>query len=168
MSGAGQVIGSSRQTLGRRRQLHALNLRSLGYTYEAVAQALLPCPDHRLKGRDGCEFCLPMYRSRAAAKRAVDAAMAAEYALDAGTREQYRQLQLAQIDLVLQRVMPEATAKGKDRNEAARVAERYLRQRARLLGLEAPARIQITTELDETIRELVDQLEETVGAVEPI
>ncbi len=157
---AGQALGSARAQIGRRKQIRALDLRSIGFTLEAIAASLLPCDDHRPNGRHSCDYCLPMYGSRAAASRAVDAALRAEYATNAGRREEYLLRQLAQIDLVLRRAMPEAIDKSNpDRNEAARVVERFLRQRARLLGLEAPARVQITTELDESIRQLVEELE---------
>lgn len=157
---AGQLRQQRTQTLARRKQVRALNLKAIGYTYEAIAQSLLPCDDHRPNGRQDCTYCQPMYSDRSAARKAVLAGMQAEYAIGAETRSQYVAQQLLQIDMVLTRAMPEALDRSNpDRNEAARVAERFLRQRARLLGLEAPARIQITTELDETIRELVDQLE---------
>jgi hypothetical protein len=96
-----------------------------------------------------------MYAHRASAKRAVDHALEQEYAAGQDTREQLRRHQLSQIDLLLQVTM--AKAVGGDW-EAARVATRLLDRRARLLGLDAPARVTITTELDQAIEDLVGQL----------
>lgn len=159
---AGQVLGSARAQLGKRKAVRAVQLRTIAYTYEQIAQSLLPCDDHRPNGRRDCAYCVPMYGSRAAAKNAVDRALAVEYAVGAESRERLRQTTLAQIDMVLARAMPESIDRSNpDRNESARVVARYVGLRMRLLGLEAPARIQITSELDEEIRSLVGQLEGT-------
>lgn len=135
-----------------------MQLRGLGWTYEAIAGALLPCDEHKPDGRHGCQFCLPMYANRASAKRAVDKILADEYAAASETREQMRRHQLSQIDLLLRRIMPEAMGNGEGHLEAQRNAIRALDRRARLLGLDAPARVSISTELDTQISELFDEL----------
>lgn len=143
--------------LAKLKQAHAVRLRAGGQSFQQVADAWLPCLDHRRDGADrSCPNCVgPMYGHRASAKRAVDAALEQEYAAGQDTREQMRRHQLAQVDLLLQAAMPAAL--GKDW-EAARVATRLLDRRAKLLGLDAPARVTITTEVDQAIEDLVAQL----------
>lgn len=144
-------------TLAALKQAHAVRLRAGGQSFQQVADAYLPCQAHRPTGavRD-CPDCVgPMYAHRASAKRAVDKALEQEYAAGQDTREQLRRHQLAQIDLLLQAAMPKAL--GADW-EAARVATRLLDRRARLLGLDAPARVTITSELDAAIEDLTAQL----------
>lgn len=144
--------------LAARRKNRALLLRSLGWTYDRIAASLLPCDLHAKgggAGEPGCDLCLPMYASRAGAQKAVTAALADEYAAGQETREQQRRHQLAQIDLLLSKSMPAAV--GGDW-EALRGATRLLDRRARLLGLDAPARIAVTTELDAQIEALADEL----------
>lgn len=133
----------------------------MGWTFDAIAAAYLPCErlEHReAGGLASCPECLPMYTNRSAAKKAVDRALADEYGQGASTREQYRRQQLAQLDLLLSSKMPEALGRSDSANEAARVVLRALDRRARLLGLDAPTRVQVTTELDMQIEELVTRL----------
>lgn len=152
---------TAHKALAARKRVRAVQLRSMGRTFDQIAAAMLPCFTHRsTEGDPQCDECLPMYANRSSAKRAVDAALADEYAATADTREQMRRHQLAQIDLLLQRVMPEALGSGPGHLEAQRNALRALDRRAKLLGLDAPSRVQITSELDEQIEELMNQLTE--------
>ena len=153
--------------LAARRQVRAVQLRSLGYSYDAIAQALLPCDLHARNadgtagtGRADCDLCAPMYANRSAAYKAVQRGLALEYAAGQETREQQRRHQLAQIDLLLQRSMRSAYAGDW---EAMRAATRLLDRRARLLGLDAPARIAVTTELDAQIEALAAELLDEAG-----
>ena len=106
-----------------------------------------------------------MYTNRSSAKKAVDRALAREYEAGANTREQLRRHQLAQIDLLLQRAMVEALGNRDGHLEAMRNATRLLDRRARLLGLDAPTRITMDSELDAQIAALVEQV--AAGAVGP-
>lgn len=147
------------RVLSDRKAIRAMELAAGGMTADAIAHSLLPCDDHRPQGRQDCAACLPMYADRSGAKRAIDRMLAREYALGAASREQLRQHHLAQIDLLLRAKMPDALNNGSpSSNEAARVVLRALDRRARLLGLDAPARVTVTTELDAQIEELVAQL----------
>lgn len=156
---------TARDALATRRQTHAVLLRSCGLTYQAIADSVLPCPTHTYHhlaptewGKRSCKACRPMYANRSSAKRAVDAALEQEYAAGADTREQLRRAQLAQLDALLARTMVEALGFGDGHLEAGRNAVRYLDRRAKLLGLDAPARLAITSELDQQILELTERL----------
>jgi hypothetical protein len=161
---AGQVRGRAAEQLAARKRVRSMQLRSLGWSYEAIAGALLPCDDHKPDGKHGCELCLPMYANRSSAKRAVDKILSDEYSANSDTREAMRRHQLAQIDLLLRRMMPEAMGNGEGHLEAQRNALRALDRRARLLGLDAPSRVTITSELDAQIAELYEQLTEQDAA----
>lgn len=154
------------EALAARKRIRAMQLRGLGWSYEAIAQALLPCDDHKPDGRHGCQLCLPMYANRSSAKRAVDKILADEYDAASDTREAMRRHQLSQIDLVLRRAMPEAMGNGDGHLEAQRNVVRLLDRRARLLGLDAPTRVAVTTELDAQIADLYEQLVGVDPAVE--
>jgi hypothetical protein len=155
---AGQARGQAAEQIAARKRVRAMQLRSLGWSYEAIASALLPCDEHKPDGRHGCLACVRMYAHRASAKRAVDRILADEYDAASDTREAMRRHQLAQIDLLLRRVMPEAMGSGDGHLEAQRNAVRLLDRRARLLGLDAPTRVAVTTELDMQISQLYDEL----------
>lgn len=142
--------------LGARRANRAVQLRAMGFTYAAIAAHLLPCPDHQPSGRQDCDACLPMFRDKSAAKKAVDRALADEYASGSEAREKLRRQQLSRIDTLLTRVMREALAPGG--NDAARVAVRLLERQAKLLGLDAPTRVTVDTELDRQIEEALEAL----------
>lgn len=158
---AGQARGQAAEQIAARKRVRAMQLRALGWSYEAIASALLPCDDHKPDGRHSCPYCVRMYAHRASAKRAVDKILADEYEAASDTREAMRRHQLSQIDLLLRRAMPEAMGPGEGHLEAQRNVVRLLDRRARLLGLDAPTRVAVTTELDAQIAELYDQL---VGA----
>jgi hypothetical protein len=149
--------------LTRRKVDKAVNLRLMGLTYQQVADTPLPCPAHAewIEGNpDGdCTACLPrLYASRTGARRAIMQQLDREYAAGAETRQALRSQQLAQIDLLLTKAMPRALATV----DAAdiRSVVRLLDRRARLLGLDAPTRVEVTTELDQQITALLDELAE--------
>jgi hypothetical protein len=159
-------MGTIRDDLAARKAVHAVKLRAQHLTYDEIAQALLPCsPEHQPDGKPWCDACVPMYGHRSSAKRAVDAQLAQEYAAGSETREQQRRQQLAEIDLILARLIPQAIGHSAEQQEAARSVVRYLDRRAKLLGLDAPARVQITTEMDAQIEALADQLLSMPGGV---
>ena len=145
--------------LAQRKALHAVKLRARGLSLDAIAAARLPCPYHAARGNgdgvDTCSDCLPMYAHRSSAMRAIERQLEQEYAAGQETREQLRRHQLLQIDTLMQTAMP--AAMGGDW-EAARTCVRLLDRRARLLGLDAPARVQVTTELDQQIDALLQEL----------
>lgn len=142
----------------------AVQLRLLGFTYEQIAAKMLPCPPHRPDGLVGCGLCVPLYPSgKSAAKKAIDRALQRDYALNEAGRDQLRQQQLGQVDLLLQRAMREAMGDKPGRHEAMRNAIRLLDRRARLLGLDAPTRVQVTSELDAQIEEAFAALRDTAA-----
>lgn len=163
--GRSRLHARERKRLAVLREGRAVDLRLLGMTYEQVAASLLPCSSHRgTEGDPTCSLCQVLYPGGAsAARKAILRALDKAYALGQEGREQLRQQQLGQIDLLLRKAM--RSAMGGDW-EAARVATRLLDRRARLLGLDAPSRVQVTTELDQEIEALLDQLAEQTGSRE--
>lgn len=149
---------AARKALATRKAIRAVQLRSMGWTLEAIAAALLPCDDHRPDGRHDCDRCQPMYAARSSAKRAIDHQLEQEYAAGSEGREAARRHQLSQIDLMLRRLVPQALGQGEHQQEAARTVVRYLDRRAKLLGLDAPARLVVNSELDQQIMDLSQQL----------
>lgn len=161
-------MGTRADDLAARKAVRAVKLRAMHKTYEEIAQSLLPCtPDHEPDGKPWCEACVPMYAARSSAKRAVDNQLALEYQAGSETREQQRRQQLAEIDLILARLIPQAIGHSDAQQEAARSVVRYLDRRAKLLGLDAPARVSITTELDAQIEQLATDLMNMPGNVVP-
>lgn len=152
------TFNKAAEALAARKRVRAMQLRALSYTYEAIAQSLLACDDHKPDGRHGCPLCVPMYANRSSAKRAVDKILADEYDAANDTREAMRRHALSQIDLLLRRAMPEAMGNGDGHLEAQRNVVRLLDRRARMLGLDAPTRVAVTTELDAQINDLYEQL----------
>lgn len=161
--------GSSkpRNMLATRRRSHAAWLRSQRWTYQQIADARLPCPQHEGTDRGGdptCPRCLPMYSDKSTARQAVEQHLADEYALTATGREQLRQEHLATLDVVIREATTELLEphrRGRpdvDRWRSAPALIRALDQRARIAGLYAPSRVQITTELDEQIRAELEAL----------
>lgn len=163
-TGRGRLHARERTRLAVLREGRAVDLRLAGMTYDQVAASLLPCSAHRgTEGDPRCERCEPLYANASSARRAILRALDKSYALGAEGREQLRQQHLGQIDLLLRRAM--RAALGGDW-EAMRVATRLLDRRARLLGLDAPSRVTVTTELDQEIEALLDQLAEQTGSRE--
>lgn len=161
-------MGTVRDDLAARKAVRAVQLRAMHKTYDEIAQSLLPCtPEHQPDGQPWCDACVPMYAHRSSAMRAVQAQLEQEYAAGSETREQQRRQQLAEIDLILARLIPQAIGRGEHQQEAARSVPRYMDRRAKLLGLDAPARVSITTELDSQIEALADQLLQMGGAEVP-
>lgn len=139
------------------REARAVHLRSLGLTYEEIAATVLPCPDHAPTARPGCPQCLPLYRDRSAAHKAVARALEREYDVTSEGARALKQQQLAQIALLLRTAMRAAIG---GNWVAMREARHLLDRRARLLGLDAPQRHVVTTELDAEIEAMMDQLAE--------
>lgn len=146
-----------RKRLAVLREGRAVDLRLMGLTYDQVAASLLPCSLHRPDGDPTCQQCQLLYSDASAARKAVLRALDKAYHAGAEAREALRQHHLGQIDLLLRRAM--RSAMGGDW-EALRGATRLLDRRARLLGLDAPKRHVVTTELDEEIRALMEALEQ--------
>jgi hypothetical protein len=157
---------TSRAFIAKRKRTRAVQLRAMGRSFDAIAQALLPCDDHKPEGRHDCQVCQPMYSHRSSAKRAVDAALEEDYGATAETREQLRRHHLSQVDLLLSRAMREAMGTGDGHHEAGRLVVRLLDRRAKLLGLDAPSRVQVTTEMDREIDELLEALDALPAATE--
>ena len=150
---------SQQRERAQRAELAAVQMRALGATYDRIAQSLLPCsPYHQAYPEPGCPACQPMYSHRRGAKLAVDRALAREYAAGADTRESLRRQQLAQIDLLLGAAMKRAVAPGDGIEQAVTSCVRLFDRRAKLLGLDAPLRVDRTSELDAQVEALVEQL----------
>lgn len=143
----------------RRAEQQAVHLRALGRTYDQIAASPLPCNDyHAQHPEPGCPACLPLYANRAGAKLAVDRTLEREYAAGSDTREALRRQQLAQIDLILGPAMQRALDGGDQVEAAVTSCVRLLDRRAKLLGLDAPLRIERTSDLDAQVEALVEQL----------
>jgi hypothetical protein len=146
--------------LARRRQNHAADLRSLMFTFDQIADALLPCTAHARVGMPpgevGCPNCLPMYADRSGARRAVEAVYADERQEGAEARAQAAAEHLRSLQVIVNEGMvtlrQDWRITGDTRWSAARTVIRALDQIARIRGLYAPTQVQITTELDEQIR----------------
>lgn len=158
---------TARDVLARRRQAHAAWLRSMRWTYQEIADARLPCPQHEGTDWGGvttCPKCLPMYADKSGARKAVEQHLADEYALTATGREQLRQEHLATLALIIREAtteLQEPHRRGRhdvDRWRSAPALIRALDQQARITGLYAPSRVQVTTELDEQIRAELEAL----------
>ncbi len=117
----GESSSTPRRIVARERQGKALELRKAGVTFERIATQL-------------------DYRSRQAAKSAVDAAM---QRIIQEPAESLRKLDLERLDTMLFALMP-AIRRGEWQsvNSGLKVMER----RAKLLGLDAPVKIEAEIE----------------------
>lgn len=160
MSARPQDRATAKVLAARREQL-AVQMVLAGATYQAIADTLMPCPRHQVEDQralPGCPDCRPMYASRASAYKAVRRALQRDYATTTAERDELRQLQLAQIATALRAVWPRVLTAGKGQDRAILSAVRLLDRQSRLMGLDAPTRIELTTELDAEIERLVEQL----------
>jgi hypothetical protein len=148
---------------------HALHLRALGWAYDQIAAAFIPCPYHRQllgMGVADCALCFgPMYTNRSAARKAVMRALAEEHPDTAAERVAMRQEMTAQLDLAIRAAIRLASTIVESGQripdgmmEAQRNLVRLLERKAKLWGLDAPNRVVITNELDEQIEQAVEQL----------
>lgn len=124
-------------------------------TWAQVAESLLPCPAHQPSGSGDCSLCLRLYASAGSACKAVSAHLREEESLSVELRDEARREHLATLDAVIRKTMTDALTgdKAQDRSRAATAALRAMDQRAKLLGLYAPTKIEVTTELDQQIEE---------------
>lgn len=147
------------------RETRAVYMRAvLRYTYQQIADALFPCPDHEsVGGLAGCDLCEPMYSNRGTAMRAVDRALARDYDAGEAARTTLRSTQLATIEQLLRKAVQDALGKGapQDRARAMLASVRLLERQAKLAGLDAPTRVTVTDELDEQIRQALEDLAST-------
>lgn len=139
----------------RQKADRAVHLRIAGRrTYQQIADALMPCPDHRaINGSEDCPACERMYAGRAAAYKAVQRALLEDQKAGEETRHQARTEHLATLDVLAARTIRDAISAGSatDRSRAAAAAAKVLDQRAKILGLYAPTKVEVTTELDMAI-----------------
>lgn len=183
MSGAPRSHVAPSSALALRRRVYAVELRSMRRTYQQIADAVLPCPEHRDRGGitpaacrqqheahrlvDGPNAapidCTPMYANRKGAQRAVEQGLAEAYSITEADRDRLRREQLATIDLALQRLMRDTVGGGDaiDRARAANAVARLLERAAKLTGLDAPTRVTVTTELDDELSSALADLAET-------
>lgn len=136
-------------------------------TWAQVAESLLPCPAHQPAGSGDCSLCIRLYASAGSACKAVSAHLREEEALSAELREDARREQLSALDAIIRKTMTDSVTgeKAQDRARAATAALRALDQRAKLLGLYAPTKIEVTNELDQQIEEELRAIAE-LGAVD--
>lgn len=160
---AGVSPSSPRGQLARRKAQRALFLRTvLRYSMQRIADSTLPCPSHEPDGMAGCTMCVtPMYASRGAASKVINKALSEEFPLDAAAKESMRREQLETLNVALARIMRDLL-NGKvspgDRARAANALERLLARQAKLTGLDAPARVVVTEDLDMQIDEALEAL----------
>lgn len=150
---------------GRLKADRVVHLRLAGrLSFQQIADSLMPCPDHqRTGGLESCAECERMYGGRAAAQKAYTRAITVRDDEAKETREQARIEHLLTLDVVLRTQMVDATKGGgdpADRARAATAALRALDQRAKILGLYAPTKVEVTTELDATIAQELAALAE--------
>lgn len=156
---------SARAQLARRKLQRALFLRTvLQWSLQRIADSTLPCDVHVPDGRPDCDLCVtPMYSSRGAVSKVITKALAEEFPLDAEAKEQAKREQLATIREAVRKMITDVL-NGKDAADRARASnalERLLGRQAKLLGLDAPARVVVTEELDMAIdQELAALLEQ--------
>lgn len=127
MAGTGTTRGSTSQAAlsAAERQRLALEMRIAGHTFEAIAIEL-------------------GYSHARGAKKAVDAGLRKTLQEPA---DQLRDLEVARMDVMLNSIWPRVL-KGEPR--AIEVAIKVLERRARLLGLDAPQKINIEQVIAET------------------
>lgn len=123
-------------------------------TFQQIADSLMPCPAHTPNGDADCSLCERLYGSRASAYNAVTKALTADAELSKSIRDDARAEQLSTLDVLMRRAILDATQASSvaARARAMTAAARLLDQRARLLGLYAPTRVELTDDLDEQIR----------------
>lgn len=152
-------------------------------TYQQIADATLPCDEHRPIGGidpeqcrlahetaravDGPDShpidCMPMYANRGTARRAVLEGLAEGYQISESDRDDLRREWLATIDTATQRLMRDVLSPGDpiDRARAASAVVRLMDRAAKLTGLDAPTRVTVTDELDEDLSAALAALAET-------
>lgn len=147
-------------SIAKRKRRQAVWLRNtLHMTLDEIARSPLPCQDHAPYTRTGCPECgtTPMWSHRSDASKALRHAMEKAYPLDADHREQLRREAMATVDLAIRdakRILIDAKNMPPDvRLRAAQQLTRLLERQARMLGLDAPARVTLTDDLDEQINE---------------
>lgn len=151
--------------LARQKVDRATYLRvAMRMTWAQVAESLLPCPAHQPSGAVECPLCIRLYASAGSACKAVSAHLRDEEALSAEQRDDARREQLATLDVVIRRQVAIATASSSDPSDSSRAATAALRaldQRAKLLGLYAPTKIEVTDSLNREIEDALRELAET-------
>lgn len=178
MAANGHSQTTAANALAARRRAFAVELRSMRRTYQQIADATLPCSEHRDRGGidpDTCRLmhendrdrhpvdCARMYASRSAAKRAVEQGLAELYPIAESDRDAMRREWLSTLDTATQRLMRDllSAAEPVDRARAANAVARLSERVAKLAGLDAPTRLTVTDELDEQIAAALEQLNDT-------
>lgn len=133
----------------KERSAKALAMRLAGQPYEVIARE--------------CG-----YASRASAWKAVQRALVDEHGDVDANRSALRLEMVGQLDLLWRRAMKRVMQDGSDAMRAVDSAARVLDRKARLLGLDAPTKVELTTELDEEIDRLVEQMSQLSGAEDPV
>lgn len=131
--------GNGQQEAAHVRANQALELRMAGASYHQVGEAL------------GI--------SKGQAYDAVHRALRADDEHMAGIREQYRNLSLARYERLLRTWWPRAIANDLD---AARYVNTLLEREARLLGLDAPKQVEVSTGILQAADDAILRLREVV------
>lgn len=150
---------------GRLKADRVVHLRLAGrLSFQQIADSLMPCPEHQRRGGlESCPECERMYGGRAAAQKAYMRAIAVRDEEGRETREQARIEHLLTLDVLLRSQLVDATKPGvdpADRSRATTAALRAMDQRAKILGLYAPTKVEVTTELDAAIAQELAALAE--------
>jgi hypothetical protein len=121
----------------RRRESQVLELRTHGYTFAKIAEAV-------------------GYANAGGAKKAFDRALAAETEAQKAVRDELRAIANLRTERLLNAAFVKATADpgGKAMTNAIRLLERH----ARLNGYDAPINVRVSDRLDSEIEELLSQL----------
>lgn len=142
------------------RQHQAFKLVCDGLSYARVAASPWPCTDHDDDGIDAehanpdCPRC-HLYHDARGAHRAVQRYMQTERELTTNRKEELRERQLARLDRMWEGL---SAALQSGDTDAVRAAVRLAEREARLMGLDAPTKVQVSDELDGEIEALMAQL----------
>jgi hypothetical protein len=159
--------------LAERREREVIRLRAAGWSFDRIAAAPLPCcPEHRVDSLEmaACEVCQPhLFTNRSGARKAHERAVSKEWGDLAQERERLRRAHMSRLEYVIAKAMERAFAVVDgaqlpryevDRTRWAKVVLDAMEQQARVAGLNAPVRLQQTSELDEQIAALALELQD--------
>lgn len=171
MSSVRRGAAPAARDLAARKRRQAVWLRErFHFTLEKIAASGLPCVRHApYRVEPECSECdpSPMYPSgRSAARKALNSALENAYPLDAEHRDELRRDALLTVDLGIERMKRDLVDPDLDPIDRARAATaivRLLERMAKMTGTDAPARVQVTEELDATIDEELALLIQQAG-----
>ena len=131
---------SKRKLTAREREARSVELRKEGHTYQEIADEL-------------------RYKSPSGARDAILRAM--EKMLPVEEAEEVRKMEAMRLDAITQRLWGKFKEKGKVNLGIVDRLLRIMERRARLLGIDAPVKSEVT--IDMTVEEVDDAINREVG-----